>query len=955
MSAPVNISGFTPQNGETFGATTVIDATSPDTLTLPSGKFATDATFLKQGDDLQLTGPDGETVIVRDYFLGDPAPDLMTPEGGRLSPELVNSFTPPEAAGQFAQMGAGGAQPIGQAQSTAGTVFVARASGVREELQAGDPIYQGDVVETADGGAVDLLFVDKTTFALGGDARLAIDELVYDPNTHEGSSSFSILKGMFVFSSGEIAKVNPLDMTVKTTVATIGIRGTKVAGEVKPAGEESKFTILEGEIVVVTDEGYTVLSDANETSTVTGFDAPPSEAVLFSDAEISGFYGEVKSISNGFYNSGAAGKRDADDKNETENEQGATQENETAPKAEADGNEPDLDKLAEALSDLAPAAGGDTEQVNEREEISDTDIESREVDLGGGFGNDAGFEASKVATPASAPAPKSAGKGNDDGTNDTPIAETPATPVDGTPVVANLTAQSAQAQPTVIGHTLTTQSSINGVTMSDLELANEHAVTLTFMSEGAGYRNTVGYYKIDDDGQLTDASLIWENASANRSGGNLNPGESSFALDVAAGDKIGFFIIANGDRRNDYDKWGEGVYEFRDGDGDATVDSVNPSLFFIGEDGVEHQVKGYVYHTAEADGAIQLNADGRSHTISNIDPETGGLVIGFEDLKNLGDRDFNDLVIRIDFEPVVGEALTPITIAPDISLADANDATLSEATLEIASGYEDGDILQVAGLEEFGIAITEQGFDETAGVYRLVLSGEASLEDYEAALSSVELASLSNDVAPGVREIEISVTDANGVESDVATTSVAIEAANTIDGTADADVLSGTTGNDIINGGDDDDVIIGNGGEDALRGEDGDDRLVLGDDGFILADGGAGTDTAVIDFDLDLTAVDDNAISGIESFDLRDGEASLTIGLDDILAATSGVNALTETENTLIVRRDADDTVTVVGEDWDISTEELDTDGDDETESYTVYSDAATGAAIYVEAAAGLA
>ena len=135
------------------------------------------------------------------------------------------------------------------------------------------------MVETVDGGAVNILFADKTTFALGEDARLAVDELVYDPNSHHGTYSFSILKGVFVFSCGEIAKVNPLDMTVKTTVATIGIRGTKVAGEVKPAGEESKFTILEGEIIVMTDEGFSVLNDANETSCVKGYDAAPTDVV----------------------------------------------------------------------------------------------------------------------------------------------------------------------------------------------------------------------------------------------------------------------------------------------------------------------------------------------------------------------------------------------------------------------------------------------------------------------------------------------------------------------------------------------------------------------------------------------------------------------------------------------------------------------------------------------------
>ena len=184
--------------------------------------------------------------------------------------------------------------------------------------------------------------------------------MVYDPDTKEGSSSYSILKGMFVFSSGEIAKINPLDMTVKTTVATIGIRGTTVAGEVLPAGEQSKFTIIEGEIIVLTDAGYVVLSEANETTFVTGFNAPPSEAILFSGGEIDGFYGSVRGISNDYYDpdSTKGGKR-----SEADGQEGS----EGAAGGEGEGGEPDLEQLAGTLSDIAPAAGGEGEGEGEGE------------------------------------------------------------------------------------------------------------------------------------------------------------------------------------------------------------------------------------------------------------------------------------------------------------------------------------------------------------------------------------------------------------------------------------------------------------------------------------------------------------------------------------------------------------------------------------------------------------
>ena len=64
-----------------------------------------------------------------------------------------------------------------------------RADGTRVQLSAGDAVFQGDVVETAAGGAINMIFVDDTTFALGANARLALDEMVYNPATQAGSST----------------------------------------------------------------------------------------------------------------------------------------------------------------------------------------------------------------------------------------------------------------------------------------------------------------------------------------------------------------------------------------------------------------------------------------------------------------------------------------------------------------------------------------------------------------------------------------------------------------------------------------------------------------------------------------------------------------------------------------------------------------------------------------------
>jgi len=74
------------------------------------------------------------------------------------------------------------------------------------------------------------MLLDQTTFTIGPDSFVRIDEFVYDPNTGAGKLTASIGKGVFRFVSGKIAAAHPQDMTVKLPVATIGVRGTMVYG-----------------------------------------------------------------------------------------------------------------------------------------------------------------------------------------------------------------------------------------------------------------------------------------------------------------------------------------------------------------------------------------------------------------------------------------------------------------------------------------------------------------------------------------------------------------------------------------------------------------------------------------------------------------------------------------------------------------------------------------------------
>ncbi len=180
-------------------------------------------------------------------------------------------------------------------------------------------------------------------------------------------------------------------------------------------------------------------------------------------------------------------------------------------------------------------------------------------------------------------------------------------------------------------------------------------VTITFEGESAGFHNTLGYYKIDPDtGRITDVKLIWENASSQGSGGNLDPGTTTETLDLQDGDTFGVFLIADGFDYNSYGSLPAGHFEFQNADGSlASLGSDQPKLVFVPDDNtippITINAPEGIYHTAGFGDKVSLNNDDRVHTEGLKAPENGELTLGFEDLPNLGDRDYNDSMFTINF------------------------------------------------------------------------------------------------------------------------------------------------------------------------------------------------------------------------------------------------------------------------------------------------------------------
>ncbi|MBF0168290.1 MAG: FecR domain-containing protein [Alphaproteobacteria bacterium] len=250
---------------------------------VPKASLLTQGDYARQGLDLLITGPDGEQVLVTDYFLTDSPPDLVAEDGARIAGSLAETLAGPMAPGQYAQAGAGGASrlSIGQVETLNGSVNVIHADGSKGVLHKGDAVFQGDVMQTAKGASVGVLFVDKTSMSLGGEGRMVLDQMVFDPSSGTGKSAFSLVQGTFSFVSGQISKSSPDAMVVRTPVATIGIRGTLGSGGYTPAQGLTVAVLSEGangvgEVTISNAAGTQTINTANSAIMVTSFfNAPP--------------------------------------------------------------------------------------------------------------------------------------------------------------------------------------------------------------------------------------------------------------------------------------------------------------------------------------------------------------------------------------------------------------------------------------------------------------------------------------------------------------------------------------------------------------------------------------------------------------------------------------------------------------------------------------------------------
>lgn len=160
---------------------------------------------------------------------------------------------------------------------------------------------------------------------------------------------------------------------------------------------------------------------------------------------------------------------------------------------------------------------------------------------------------------------------------------------------------------------------------ADLAVTARSEVTITFVNEGTGFLNTVGYYLYKTGTppkkpeEIQKITYMFPNASRTGSGGALNPGNKISLGVIESGMSIGFVLLENA--------W------------DPATSSVN--------------VKAAHYCSNK-----ELNPENldefKQHTVLIDFPAENKTIIGFEDLNRTTpkcDHDFNDVVIFATVTP----------------------------------------------------------------------------------------------------------------------------------------------------------------------------------------------------------------------------------------------------------------------------------------------------------------
>ncbi len=107
---------------------------------------------------------------------------------------------------------------------------------IGRNVGSGDEVFLGDRIVSRAASGVQIMLLDGTTFSIGPDASMVIDEFVYNPATNTGRLTATLTRGTLRVISGRLGRSDDESIRVKLPQATVGIRGTMAIMSGDPNG-----------------------------------------------------------------------------------------------------------------------------------------------------------------------------------------------------------------------------------------------------------------------------------------------------------------------------------------------------------------------------------------------------------------------------------------------------------------------------------------------------------------------------------------------------------------------------------------------------------------------------------------------------------------------------------------------------------------------------------------------
>jgi len=140
-------------------------------------------------------------------------------------------------------------------------------------------VFLNEVVSTGEAARLEVTFADNTRLTLGEKAKLTLDRYVFNSVAGTGTIRFGVV-GAFRFLSGQVSKLATSDVSVTTSVATVGIRGTEFwAGPID--NQALGVFLIEGAVSVSNAAGEQILSRPGQGTNIATPGAAPGPVTFW--------------------------------------------------------------------------------------------------------------------------------------------------------------------------------------------------------------------------------------------------------------------------------------------------------------------------------------------------------------------------------------------------------------------------------------------------------------------------------------------------------------------------------------------------------------------------------------------------------------------------------------------------------------------------------------------------